>query len=123
MITNIYLIFLVDTRLENRRLENMPFYDYPLFSGKRRARIIRLANKLGDAVCGLSEFIDFMYVLNMTDVAFEVFYEELLQAKWAIGSRIQMMQAVFTSDNPLGPFKPKVDPYNQGIEEFRFLHF
>ncbi|RCH93694.1 hypothetical protein CU098_001528 [Rhizopus stolonifer] len=84
--------------------EGKRFCSHPLFSARGRGRLLRLANKFGDAVCALSEFVDFMRIMKMQDEEFLEFYEELLENKWAIGDRMRQAANFFHSKSPLGPF-------------------
>ncbi|KAI8083896.1 hypothetical protein BDF21DRAFT_462063 [Thamnidium elegans] len=62
------------------------------------------ATTYGDSVCGLSEFIDFLHILQMPDDEFDFFFKDLQKPKWNIRYRIQLMANLFQSKNPLGPF-------------------
>ncbi|KAG1051191.1 hypothetical protein G6F43_006588 [Rhizopus delemar] len=84
--------------------EGKRFCDHPLFTTRGRVRLLRLANKFGDAVCALSEFVDFMQLMKMADEEFCEFYEELLENKWAISDRMRLAASFFNSKSPLGPF-------------------
>ncbi|GAA5807990.1 hypothetical protein MFLAVUS_001372 [Mucor flavus] len=94
----------VDSRPENNEIDGIRFDKYPLFCSKKRARLILLATTYGDSVCGLSEFIDFLHILHMSDDEFDFFFKDLQKPKWNIRYRIQLMASLFQSEDPSGPF-------------------
>ncbi|KAG2237752.1 hypothetical protein INT48_009691 [Thamnidium elegans] len=104
LVTQISLRLFFDSCAENNKIDGIAFDKYPLFCSKRRARLILLATTYGDSVCGLSEFIDFLHILQMPDDEFDFFFKDLQKPKWNIRYRIQLMANLFQSKNPLGPF-------------------
>lgn len=100
----LFFLNIVDSCPENNEIDGIRFDKYPLFCSKKRARLILLATTYGDSVCGLSEFIDFLHILHMSDDEFDFFFKDLQKPKWNIRYRIQLMANLFQSEDPSRPF-------------------
>jgi hypothetical protein len=99
--------FYIDQPISSSLIQDgRPFVHYPLFNSEKITRLIKLGAKFTDTICAASEFIDFMYVLNMTKEEFVAFYDQMFQSKHILNERFKVISGPYYSINPLGPFKP-----------------
>jgi hypothetical protein len=99
--------FYIDQPISSSLVQDgRPFVHYPLFNSEKITRLIKLGAKFTDTICAASEFIDFMYVLNMTKEEFVAFYDQMFQSKHILNERFKVIRGPYHSTNPLGPFKP-----------------
>ncbi|CEI98716.1 hypothetical protein RMCBS344292_12817 [Rhizopus microsporus] len=82
-------------------------YQHPLFNVSRRTRLVYLANNFGDSICALSEFTDFMQVMEMSDLEFDRLYVDLLKRRDELSDRLNTVSGFFISNRPMGYSSPR----------------
>ncbi|CEG82279.1 hypothetical protein RMATCC62417_16375 [Rhizopus microsporus] len=80
---------------------------HPLFNMNRRTRLVYLANNFGDSICALSEFTDFMQVMEMGDLEFDHLYVDLLKRRDELSDRLNTVSGFFISNRPMGYSSPR----------------
>ncbi|ORE14654.1 hypothetical protein BCV71DRAFT_275587 [Rhizopus microsporus] len=93
--------------LSRRNHSDSDLDQHPLFNVSRRTRLVYLANNFGDSICALSEFTDFMQVMEMSDLEFDHLYVDLLKRRDELSDRLNTVSGFFISNRPMGYSSPR----------------